>query len=423
MITVACGPFFQERVVIMGEPSSRVSRVLMRGPLAPFADEFGSGLLACGYTSRTAVNQLRQAGRLSIWLGEHGLGAADVNEERVSRFLDFQRAGGRHRSQWSRPGLLCVLDVLRQTGTAPVARVPGPPSARDLLLESFGCHLDGGRGLAPGTIRGYAGHARRFLEGFTPPGGLAAVTAADVTAAVLAESGRVSVSAVQFFISGLRAFLRFCFAEGLVPADLSPAVLSMTGRRRTTLPLGISRADAAALLGSCDRSSALGRRDYAIVVTLLVLGLRAGETAALTLDDIDWRAGEILVRGKGGRADRMPLPADAGAAIAAYLRDGRPASDCRTVFLRARAPFRPVAVRTVSSTVRRACRRAGIPEVGSHRLRHTTACEMVFAGVPLAEAAQVLRHRSLQTTSLYARADADRLRELALPWPGQEQDR
>jgi site-specific recombinase XerD len=392
----------------------------MRGPLAPFADELRSGLLARGYTTRTTVNQLRQAGRLSAWLDEHGLGAGDVSEERISRFLDFQRAGGRHRSQWSRPGLLCVLDVLRQAGAAPVARPPGPPAAREVLLESFGRYLDSERGLAPGTIRGYTGHARRFLEGFTPPGGLAAVTAADVTAAVLAESGRVSVSPVQYFICGLRSFLRFCFAEGLVPADLSPAVLSMTGRRRPVLPLGISQPDVAALLDGCDRSCPLGRRDYAIVVTLLSLGLRAGEAAGLTLDDIDWRAGEILVRGKGGRADRMPLPADAGAAIAACLRDGRPASDCRAVFLRGRAPFRPVAVRTISSTVRRACRRAGIAVVGSHRLRHTTACEMVFAGVPLVEAAQVLRHRSLQTTSLYARADAARLRELALPWPGQE---
>lgn len=403
----------------MGKPSSRVTRVLMRGPLAPFADEFRAELLARGYTLRTSVNQLRQVGRLSVWLDEHGLGAADVDEERISRFLDFQRADGRHRSQWSRPGLLCCLDVLRRTGTAP-AQPARPSSARDLLLESFRRHLEGSRGLAPGTVQGYLGHVRRFLEGFTPPGGLAAATAADVTAAVLAESGRVSVSAVQYYISGLRSFLRFCFAEGLVPAGLSPAVLSMTGRRRAMLPLGISRDDASALLDGCDRSCPLGRRDYAILVTLLTLGLRAGETAALTLDDIDWRAGEITVRGKGGRTDRMPLPAGAGAAIAAYLRDGRPASGCRAVFLRARAPFLPVAVRTVSSTVRRACRRAGVPEVGSHRLRHTAACEMVFAGVPLVEAAQVLRHRSLQTSNLYARADAGRLRELAQPWPGQE---
>jgi integrase len=395
----------------------------MRGPLAPFAGEFRSELLARGYTPLTAVIQLRQAGRLSIWLDEHGLSAADMDEERISGFLDFQRAAGRHRSQWSRPGLLCLLDVLRQTGAVSGARPSGPVSEHDLLLESFGLHLDAERGLASGTIQGYAGHARRFLEEFAPAGGLAAVTAADVTAAVLAESGRVSVSTMQYFISGLRAFLRFCFAEGLVPADLSPAVLSMTGRRRTTLPLGIGQADAAALLNSCDRCSATGCRDYAIIITLLLLGLRGGEVAALALDDIDWRAGEILVRGKGGRTDRMPLPADAGEAIAAYLRDGRPRSGCRAVFLGARAPFSPATTRIVSSTVRRACRRAGIPEIGSHRLRHTTACEMVFAGVPLVEAAQVLRHRSLQTTSLYARADAGRLRELALPWPGQEESR
>jgi site-specific recombinase XerD len=404
----------------MADPVSRVSRVLMRGPLAPFAEEYRSELLGRGYTPLTAVNQLRQAARLSLWLDERGLGADGVSEERIGEFLGFQRAAGRHRAQWSRPGLLCLLDLLRRSGRAAAAQPPGPFSAQDMLLASFGVYLAAERGLAAGTIHGYLGHASRFLDGFAPPGGLAAVTAGDVTAAVLAEAGRVSVSAVQFFICGLRSFLRFCSAEGLAPADLSPAVLSMTGRRRAALPRGISQADAAALLDGCDRSTALGRRDYAIVITLLRLGLRAAEVAGLSLDDIDWRGGQLAVAGKGGRADRLPLPADAGEAIAAYLRDGRPASGCRAVFLTARAPFGPVMTRTVSSTVRRACRRAGIPEVGSHRLRHTAACEMVFAGVPLVQAAQVLRHRSLQTTALYARADAGRLRELALPWPGQE---
>jgi site-specific recombinase XerD len=407
----------------MAEAVSRVSTVLVRGALAPFAEQYRGELLARGYTPRTAVNQLRQVSRLSCWLDEQGLGAAGVSEGRIGEFLAFQRAGGRHRAQWSRPGLLCMLDVLRRAGTVPAAQPSGPLSAQDLLLASFGRYLAAERGLSAGTIAGYLGHARRFLDGFAPHGGLEAVSAGDVIAAVLAESGRVSVSAVQFFISGLRSFLRFCLVEGLMPADLSPAVLPMTGRRRAMLPRGISRDDAAALLGSCDRSTALGRRDYAIVITLLRLGLRAAEVAGLALDDIGWRAGQLAVAGKGGRADRLPLPADAGEAIAAYLRDGRPASSCRAVFLTARAPFGPVMTRTVSSTVRRACRRAGIPEFGSHRLRHTTACEMVFAGVPLVQAAQVLRHRSLQTTALYARADASRLRELALPWPGQEDDK
>lgn len=231
-----------------------------------------------------------------------------------------------------------------------------------------------------------------------------------------AASG-VSVSATQFFVSGLRAFLRFCFVEGLLQADLSPAGLAVTGRRRSSLPRGISRADAAALLGACDRRSGLGRRDHAVIIVLLRVGLRAREVAGLTLDDIDWRAGELVVRGKGGREDRLPLPADVGAAIASYLRRGRPASARREVFLRARAPYEPIASGTVCSTVRRACRRAAIAEVGAHRLRHTTACEMVQARVPLARIGQVLRHRSLQSTALYARVDRDQLRLLAQPWP------
>jgi integrase/recombinase XerD len=227
----------------------------------------------------------------------------------------------------------------------------------------------------------------------------------------------VSVRAAQNFVSGLRAFLRFGFVEGLVGADLSSAALLVTGRRRSSLPRGISKADARALLGACDRRSVLGRRDYTVIILLLRLGLRRGEVAGLRLDDVDWRAGELLVRGKGPREDRLPLPADVGAAIAAYLRRGRPGSDRREVFLRARAPFAPIASGTVSSTVRRACRRAGIAEVGSHRLRHATACEMVAAHVPLERIGQVLRHRSLQSTAIYARVDLAQLRLLAAPWP------
>jgi len=261
-------------------------------------------------------------------------------------------------------------------------------------------------------------HARRFLEGLPAAAGLAGVCAKDVTEAVLRESAAVSVSATQFFVAGLRSFLRFCFIEGQVPVDLSQAALPVTGRRRSPLPRGIAKADARALLGGCDRRSALGRRDYAVLVTLLRLGLRAGEVARLRLDDIDWRAGELVVRGKGARQDRLPLPAEVGQAVACYLRRGRPASGRREVFLQARAPFGAIAAGTVSSTVRRACRRAGVAEVGAHRLRHTVACEMVAAGVPLAEIAQVLRHHSLQTTALYGRVDLDRLRALAAPWPG-----
>jgi integrase len=316
---------------------------------------------------------------------------------------------------------VCLLDVLRKLGVVAAGEQAQAASPGEVLLAGFGRYLAAERGLASGTVGGYVSHARRFLAGLPAGTGLAGVCAEDVTAAVLRQSAAVSVSATQFFVAGLRSFLRFCFVEGQLPVDLSQAALPVTGRRRSPLPRGITKATARALLGGCDRRLALGRRDYAMLVTLLRLGLRAGELARLRLDDIDWRAGELVVRGKGARQDRLPLPAEVGQAIACYLRRGRPPSARREVFLQARAPFAPIAAGTVSSTVRRACRRAGVAEVGAHRLRHTVACEMVAAGVPLAEIAQVLRHHSLQTTALYGRVDLDRLRALAAPWPGSVQ--
>lgn len=200
--------------------------------------------------------------------------------------------------------------------------------------------------------------------------------------------------------------------------DLSGAALAVTGRRREFLPRGIEPVQARALLSSCDRRTAIGRRDYAVLVVLLRLGLRAGEVARLGLDDLDWRAGELVVRGKGSRLDRLPMPVEVGEAVAAYLQRGRPRSQRREVFLRARAPLGPIAVGTVGSTVRRACRRAGIAEIGPHRLRHTLACQMVSAEVPLVEIGQVLRHKSLQSSAIYARVDLNTLRTLAAAWPG-----
>ncbi|MGH2761562.1 MAG: site-specific integrase [Thermoleophilaceae bacterium] len=390
----------------------------MTGPLAPFADAYAAELRGRGYTPLSTVNELRQVGRLSRWLEASGRGAGGLSGERVEEFLVWQRAGGRHRCQWSRPGLVCLLEVLGGLGV--LAAEPAPPSSpTDLLLASFERYLLTERGLAAGTASGYVTHARRFLDGLAPGRELAWLTAGEVTGAVLGKAASgVSVSATQYFVSGLRAFLRFCFVDGRLEADLSQAALAVTGRRSSSLPRGIGRADARALLGACDRRTALGRRDYALIITLLRLGLRRGELARMTLDDIDWRAGELVVRGKGGREDRLPLPADVGAAIAGYLRRGRPASGRREVFLRARAPFEPIESGTVSSTVRRACRRAGIVEVGSHRLRHTMACEMVAAHVPLERIGRVLRHRSLQSTAIYARVDIEQLRPLCAPWPG-----
>lgn len=163
------------------------------------------------------------------------------------------------------------------------------------------------------------------------------------------------------------------------------------------------------MLRSGARRRSEGRRDYAVLITLLRLGLRAGEVAQLTLDDIDWRAAEI-VHGKGRRDDGLPLPVDVGEAVAGYLRRGRPATTRREVFLRALAPVAPLGRGGVSSIVRRACVRTGMSPIGAHRLRHTPACDMVSVGVPLSEIGQVLRHRSVSSTAIYACVDLEALR-------------
>lgn len=401
----------------MARTTSRVSGVLVEGPLGPFADAYRARLEERCYSRLSAVNLQRQVAQLSRWLAAEGMAVEQLSEARIEAFLAAQRASGRNRSSMSRPGLLCLVELLRELGviSAPVRSVPSPTEE---LMDCFHRYLLAERGLAPGTVRNYLDGARRFVAalGVTE---LRILTPAEVTAAVLAKSTAVSVSATQNYVASLRAFLRFCFIENVVESDLSEAALPITGRRRSTLPRGIAKREADALLASCDRRTAIGRRDYALIIMLLRLGLRRGEAAGLRLEDIDWRSGELVVAGKGRRRDRLPLPTDVGAAIAAYVRRGRPASVRREVFLRARAPFEPMASGTVASTVRRACRRAGLPEVGAHRLRHTAACDMVAADVPLPEIAQVLRHRSLQSTVIYARVDLERLRGLAQPWPGE----
>jgi site-specific recombinase XerD len=376
----------------------------------------GARLRASGYTPLTAVNVMRLMAHLSRWLSANGLGAADLTRGQVERYVAARRAEGR-TSGLSPRSLDPILGMLTDAGALTPEEPAGPVSEEERLLAAFERHLLCERALTGSTAAAYVAYARRFLAGRAGRR-LDGVTAADVTGAVLAEAEAVSASSAQYFVVALRAFLRFCFLDGLVEADLAGAALAVTGRRRFPLPRGISRADARALLAACDRRRRTGRRDYAVLMLLLRLGLRAGEAAALTLEDIDWRTGEITVHGKGRRDERLPLPADVGEAIAGYLTRGRPVTGRREVFLRAVAPAGPLSRGGISFIVRRACRRAGVAEVGAHRLRHTAACEMAAAGAPLTEIGQVLRHQSLDSTANYARVGVAELRKLARPWPG-----
>jgi integrase len=275
------------------------------------------------------------------------------------------------------------------------------------------------RGLSEHTVLdAYGPAARLFLAGREGPDGLGLerLCAADVSSFLARECPRRSVPGARDLVCALRSLLRYLHLAGLIEAPLVWAVPSVADLRDRTLPRGLDPGAVNRLLASCDRRTLAGRRDYAILLLLARLGLRAGEVAGLQLDDVDWRRGELLIRGKGGRQDVLPLPVDIGEALVSYLRR-RPRCQCRAVFLRVTAPRQELNRSTIGWVVRAACDRAGLPRAGAHRLRHTAATQMLRAGASLPEVGQVLRHREQKTTAIYAKVDRIALRALARPWP------
>jgi len=235
---------------------------------------------------------------------------------------------------------------------------------------------------------------------------------------VLAEATRRRGTSIRSVATGLRSLLGFLHVEGVLERSLTGAVPGVGAWRMAGLPQPLESGELRRLLASCDRRSAIGRRDFAIVLLMGRLGLRCGEIARLTLDDIDWRAGEVLIYGKSRRDDRMPLPADVGSALVIYLRRGRPAIALdRAVFVRALAPHRAMGSSAVTRVVAAAAERAELGTVRAHRLRHTAATDLLRAGASLPEVGQVLRHRRLLSTAIYAKVDEHALRPLARPWP------
>jgi site-specific recombinase XerD len=244
------------------------------------------------------------------------------------------------------------------------------------------------------------------------------MTAAEVSAFVLAEANRRQGTSIRSVATALRSLLGFLHVEGLVDGALAGAVPGVGAWRLAGLPQPLEQGELRRLLDGCDGSTAIGRRDRAMVLLMGRLGLRSGEVAGLALDDIDWHAGELLIYGKGQRDDRLPLPVDVGEAIAGYLQAGRPSSALdRTVFIRALAPHRALTPIAVSRAVKYAAVRAGLGPVGAHRLRHTAATDLLRAGASLPEVGQVLRHRRVFSTAIYAKVDDRSLGGLARPWP------
>jgi site-specific recombinase XerD len=355
---------------------------------------------------------------LSRWLAERGLDAGDLIGKTVEQFFIGFRA--HHRWCRSSRSLAPVLEHLRAIGVVPAAEVePAPRSAEEELLDCFQYYLRDQRGLSEPTVEAYRNYARVCVRAWWPDGVVAPAElgAAEVVAVVRSGVNTMRPPSLKGMVTTLRSLLRFFHATGMTSRSLVEAVPAMASWPRTVPPAPVSSGAAARLVVSCDTATVVGRRDVAILTMLTRLGLRAGEVAAMTLDDINWRAGELCIKGKGGRVDRLPLPTDVGEALVSYLRDGRRASLWRAVFLKVVAPYGPLTPSAIAGVVTLACDRAGMARFGSHRLRHLVATETLRAGASLSEVAQLLRHATVSTSAIYALPDPATVAALARPWP------
>jgi site-specific recombinase XerD len=403
-----------------------VLETLQAGLLAPHLEALGWELSERGYAIASSNYALRLFAALGTWLEASSHTVLELDEAVLDAFLTERYR--HHRPHRGDHGMLAfLLACLRRTGVL----VPRPehPDLHSIapMREAFRGHLVGQRNLAPETVGTYLDTVGRFLDwrfGAQSPPALSALGAEDINAFMLEQARRYSAAHTQLIASALRGFLRFLLQCGILAIDLAQAVPAPARRQLAGLPKFMPAEDVERLLASVDRTRPQGLRDEAILLLLARLGLRAGEVARLSLDDLDWDAGELVIRGKRGRLDRLPLPWDVGEALGRYLREARPACPTRQVFVCLRAPRRGFqAGNAVGTIVRRALARAGLhpPHRGAHLLRHSLATRLLREGASLMEIGDLLRHQNLDTTRIYAKVDEPALRRLAPPWPGGAQ--
>ena len=396
------------------------------GPLANHLGTFIESLIEQQYAASVVYIKARHALAFDHWLAKRCVALADLGEGHIEQ---YQRRRRRHLSiraetrRRERYEVTQLLQFLRRHGVCAAARVDSTPT--DDLAVGFGQYLQDQRGLAATTIKRYRTVAWQFLhERFGRDAvDLRALRAVDAIEFVQRRAKHMQPPALKGVVNAMRSFLRYGQYRGEIAPELVAAVPAVaTWTTTPPLPRAISPEHAQRAIDSCDRRSSLGLRDRAVLLLLARLGLRAHEIIALQLEDCDWDSGCLRVRSKGGHKRLLPMPADVGEAIAAYLERGRPANKDRHLFLRSMAPIRDFKPDSdaIGSIVRYALRRAKVdaPYTGSHQFRHALAVRMLEQGASLAEIGEVLGHRSPQTTSIYARVDISSLRSLALPWPG-----
>jgi len=394
------------------------------GPLGPYIESFAAEMRDERYAQHTSELEVRLVIDFGRWLANRGIQAQEIT---AGLFKPYLRSRRRRRFPTGNDvsALRRLLDLLIRKGVVPEPVTPAVTAA-DLLQSEFRLYLQQERALASTTQSYYLAFVSEFLkERFgAGPVDLSSLSAADVTGFVRRRAVTIQSRRVQLMTTALRSFLRFARCRGDVDKDLAACVPAVANWKLSTIPRAIPSSQVELVLTSVDRRTAMGRRDYAILLILARLGLRAGEIKTLTLEDLDWQEGLITVRGKAGRYSQLPLPADVGEAIADYLQHGRPMDSSRCVFLRTRAPAGGFKGQCgIGSVVKHALARAGVdaPRKGAHQFRHGLASQMLRQGASLFEIGELLRHRSPQTTAIYAKVDLVSLATLALPWPGGAQ--
>ena len=390
-------------------------------PLVVYLRPFATSLIEKDYSNSTIKLKLWLLANFGKWLGRSGLTATSVDKQLIERFIKDRQAEGRlHRGNVAALGQF--LEHLRMCAVVPRPKPIPEESLLNEILSRYERHLRSERGLVTATIINYQPVIRKFLvERFGDgPFLFGELKPSDISGFVLRHFQEMSPKRAQLMTTAFRSFLRFLFGSGDLQIDLAASVPTVSSWRLSTVPKYLIPEEVDRLLGACDRQTSTGRRNYAVLLLLARLGLRAGEVVGLKLDDIDWRAGELIVRGKGLFHDRMPLPSDVGDALASYLRRDRPRSQTRQLFVCMRAPRRGFAgASAVTTIVRRALDRADLHPVfkGAHLLRHSLATSMLRSGATMAEIGEVLRHRVPNTTEIYAKVDFEGLRSLAHEWP------